>query len=64
MVTKINNAMAEIQAAKNVIFFLTTPFLKNVTASLANEEEEKQYKKKLNKIKPTNFHNVPKLIVD
>jgi hypothetical protein len=41
MVTKINNAMAEIQATKNVILFLATPFLKNVATSLANEEEEK-----------------------
>ncbi len=26
--------------------------------------KKKKYNKKLNKIKPTNFHNVPKLIVD
>ncbi len=64
MVRKISNVMAKIQVAKNIILFLATSSLKNLTTSLANEEEEKQYKKKLEKIKPTNFHNVPKLIID
>ncbi len=33
--------MAKIQVAKNIILFLATSSLKNVTTSLANEEEEK-----------------------
>jgi hypothetical protein len=32
--------MPEIQVAKNVVFFLTTPSLKNVITSLSNEKEK------------------------
>jgi len=32
--------MLEIQVAKNVALFLTTPSLKNVITSLSNEKEE------------------------
>jgi hypothetical protein len=56
--------MVEIQVTNNIVIFLTTPSLKNVVASSSNEKEEKQYRKKLDKIKPTNFHNVPKLIIN
>ncbi len=64
MAIEISNAMVRIQATKNIVLFPTTLFLKNVATSLTNEEEEKQYKKKLDKIKPTNFHSVPKLIAN
>ncbi len=64
MVIKISNAMVEIQATKNIIIVLVTLSLKNVITSLTNEEEENQYKKKLDKIKPINFNSVSKLIVD
>jgi hypothetical protein len=64
MVIKISNVMAEIQITKIIVLFLARPSLKNVATSLTNEEKEKEYKKKLDKIKPTNFHRVPKLIID
>jgi hypothetical protein len=42
MVTKISNVMVEVQGIKNIVsFFFATPSLKQVTTSLANEEEEK-----------------------
>jgi len=49
MATKINIVMLEIQATNNIVFFPTTPSLKNVIASFSNEKEKKYYKKKLNK---------------
>jgi hypothetical protein len=33
--------MHEMQVAKNIVFFPTTPSLKNVATSLSNEKEEK-----------------------
>ncbi len=42
MATKINNAMLEIQVAKNIVLFPTIPSLKNVLVSSSNEKEEKQ----------------------
>jgi hypothetical protein len=39
MATKISNAMPKIQVAKNIVFFPTTPFLKDVTSS-SNEKEK------------------------
>jgi hypothetical protein len=56
--------MLEIHVANNIILFFTTLSLKNVATSSANEEKIKQYMKKPNKNKPTNFHNVPKLIAN
>jgi hypothetical protein len=41
MAIEISNAMAEIQVIKNIVLLLVTLFLKNVTTSLTNEEEEK-----------------------
>jgi len=38
MDTKINNAMFEIQVAKNIVLFPITPSLKNVATSLSNEK--------------------------
>jgi hypothetical protein len=40
MDTKINNAMLEIQVAKNIVLFPFAPSLKNVTTSLSNEKKE------------------------
>ncbi len=64
MATKVSNVTAEIQATKNIVLLPTISFLKTVATLLANEEKEKQFKKKIDKIKPINFHNVPKLITD
>jgi hypothetical protein len=41
MATKISNVMVEIQVTKNIHLFFITTSLKNVTTSLANEEEKK-----------------------
>jgi hypothetical protein len=41
MTTKINNVMFGIQVTNNIVFFRTTPSLKNVATSLSNEKEEK-----------------------
>ncbi len=40
MATKINNAMPEIQVAKNLFIFPITPSLKNVVTSSSNEKEK------------------------
>jgi hypothetical protein len=40
MTKKINNAVLEIQATKNIVLSPTTPSLKNVVASSSNEKEK------------------------
>jgi hypothetical protein len=40
MAKKFNNVMFETQATNNIVFFLTTPSLKNVIGPLSNEKEE------------------------
>jgi len=37
---KINNAMLEIQAVKNIVHFPIAPSLKNIVASSSNEKEK------------------------
>ncbi len=49
MASKINNAMPEIQATKNIVLFPTRLYLKNVATSSSNEKEKEQYKKKPDK---------------
>ncbi len=41
MTSKINNAMLEIQATKNIVLFPIGPYLKNVATSSSNEKEER-----------------------
>jgi len=48
IVTKTNNVTPKIQAAKNFVLIPTTPSLKKFAPSSANEEEEKQCRKKCN----------------
>jgi hypothetical protein len=41
MATKINNAMPEIQVAKNLFIFPITPSLKNVATLLSRRKKKK-----------------------